>query len=252
MHRYLNQQKLDEICRHYEISGQFAHYLRTVLINYKLVLVCDDSSSMNQPTNYHEPRWAELCRFVTTVFSVTECIEQSPLDVYFLNRPSVLSVQQLQQITAAFEARPHGWTPIVPVLRHALAQPCDESYRGRIIVLCTDGEPTNEKNHADTAQLRRLLMEGRRATDFVTVLACTDDDDAIGYLNRWDVEIPRLDVVDDYTNERKEVQRAQGRQFAFTFGDYVVKILLGAVVPALDKLDEVQYGDVDCRGCVVS
>jgi hypothetical protein len=244
--RYLNEYRFDNICQQYEITGQFAQYLRHHLINYKVVLVCDDSGSMSTLTRFREPRWAELCRFVSTVFSVTECIEQSPLDVYFLNRPSLLNVQQLGQITEAFAAPPCGPTPIVPVLRHALAQPCPPTYMGRIFILCTDGEPTDQYDRPNPRQLYDLLARERRYNDYVTILACTDDDSSIEYLNRWDVLLPRLDVVDDYENEKKEVLWAQGRQFRFSFGDYVVKILLGSVVPQLDRLDE-----AECR-CAIS
>ena len=46
-----------------------------------------------------------------------------------------------------------------------------------------------------------------------------DDDDCIGYLNEWDRKIPNLDVVDDYRNEKKEIQARQGKNFPFSFGD---------------------------------
>jgi hypothetical protein len=46
-----------------------------------------------------------------------------------------------------------------------------------------------------------------------------DDDDCIGYLNNWDKTISNLDVVDDYRNEKKEIQARQGKQFPFSFGD---------------------------------
>lgn len=250
-HRFINEEKFIDICTRYELSPSFAQYLRQ-LIEYKVVIIADDSGSMATMTNYKERRWDELCRFIQTVFSMTEMIENSPLDVYFLNRFSVLGVQQLQQITDCFAAGPKGPTPIVPVLRHVLSRPYDASYKGRIIIICTDGEPTNEHNKVDIPQLRSVMMRERTTRDFVTFLACTDDDWAIEYLNNWDVEMPRVDVIDDYASEKKEVLRAQGRQFSFTFGDYVVKTLVGSIVPALDRLDEPHYADLDCQLCCLS
>jgi len=44
--------------------------------------------------------------------------------------------------------------------------------------------------------------------------------------------------VDDYRNEKKEIQARQGRNFPFSFGDYVVKILMGGVDSWFDDLDE--------------
>ncbi|CAF2584669.1 unnamed protein product [Rotaria sp. Silwood2] len=70
------------------------------------------------------------------------------------------------------------------------------------------------------------------------IILITDDDDCIGYLNDWDKRIPNLDVVDDYRNEKKEIQALQGKQFPFSFGDYVVKILMGGVDSWFDDLDE--------------
>jgi len=58
------------------------------------------------------------------------------------------------------------------------------------------------------------------------------------YLNNWDRTIPRLDVVDDFRNEKLEIIRAQGSRFKFSFGDYIVKSLIGSIDPEMDGLDE--------------
>jgi hypothetical protein len=67
---------------------------------------------------------------------------------------------------------------------------------------------------------------------------CTDDEDSVNYLNRWDRTIPNLDVVDDYRSERMEIKKVKGPNFRFSFGDYVVKSLVGSIDPELDKMDE--------------
>jgi len=65
----------------------------------------------------------------------------------------------------------------------------------------------------------------------VTFLACTDDLQTVNYLSNWDRRIPNVDVMDDYRSERLEVQRTRGGNFPFSFGDYIVKSLLGAIDP---------------------
>jgi hypothetical protein len=62
----------------------------------------------------------------------------------------------------------------------------------------------------------------------------------MNYLNEIDKIIPSIDVNDDYLSEKKEVQTAQGANYAFSFGDYVVKTLLGSIDPAFDSLDEIR------------
>ncbi len=61
----------------------------------------------------------------------------------------------------------------------------------------------------------------------------------MAYLNNWDRTIPRLDVVDDFRNEKLEIIRAQGIRFKFSFGDYIVKSLIGSIDPEMDNMDEV-------------
>ena len=75
---------------------------------------------------------------------------------------------------------------------------------------------------------------------FTTVVVCTDDDESVEYLNKWDRQLPNLDVVDDFRNERRQIQKVNGRNFRFSFGDYVVKSLIGSIDPELDRLDESQ------------
>ena len=43
--------------------------------------------------------------------------------------------------------------------------------------------------------------------------------------------MPNLDVMDDYRSERTEIQRNRGPTFPFSFGDYIVKALLGSMDP---------------------
>lgn len=237
MSRYINEEKLEKACEVYEIDKTFANYFR-ILVDYKIVIIADDSGSMNSAVSKNETRWGELCKFIQIVFSITQCIENSLIDLFFLNRIGITNVQTLESISNAFSFPPKGPTPIVPILKYALKQDCQD-YLGRIIIIATDGEPTDEKNRVNTQQLYEVLAKERRPNDYVTFLACTDDDQTMDYLNQWDRIIPRLDVIDDYASEKREIIRAQGPNFYFSYGDYVIKTMVGTLVPALDKLDEI-------------
>jgi hypothetical protein len=69
-------------------------------------------------------------------------------------------------------------------------------------------------------------------------IACTDNESQIEYLNEIDKLYREIDVSDDYWTERRQIQRVQGRNFPFTYGDYVVKALAGPIDNRLDTLDE--------------
>ncbi len=99
------------------------------------------------------------------------------------------------------------------------------------IVICFFSAPTNVTGEPDIATLEGVLRNERTPLTYVTFLACTDDLQAVNYLSYWDKAIPKLDVLDDYRSERAEIQRTRGITFPFSFGDYIVKALLGAIDP---------------------
>ena len=57
-------------------------------------------------------------------------------------------------------------------------------------------------------------------------------------MNRWDVKIPNLDVTDDYTSEKDQIKKIKGKKYRFSFGDYVVKSMVGSIDAKLDQMDE--------------
>lgn len=149
-------------------------------------------------------------------------------------------------IDAAFTKPPQGYTPIARVLRAVLADKratlnSTEHRKKLLVVIATDGEPTDDAGNMDKSTLRYILDHERRPAKSVHVsfVACTDDDMTMRYLNEWDRDVDLLDVVDDYYSERKEVLKAQGAAFPFSRGDWVCKILLGSIDPEVDALDEV-------------
>jgi hypothetical protein len=231
----------------YEINHTFATKLRA-LEGYEIVFICDDSGSMNTPLgdlsgpfDKMPSRWDELKQTVSIVVDLASVFDPDGVDVYFLNREPVFHVQSSEQLVPVFAVPPSGPTPIVPVLRRVLHDKQQEiEERKLLILLATDGVPTDNQGHRDIRSFEYVLKQERKPANRipVTIIACTDDDDCIGYLNDWDRKIPNLDVVDDYRNEKKEIQACQGKNFPFSFGDYVVKILMGGVDSWFDDLDE--------------
>ena len=73
---------------------------------------------------------------------------------------------------------------------------------------------------------------------FVSILACSDVDSEIGYLNKLDATIPHLDVLDDFASERKEVARRNPEWGAnYSLGDHVARYFLGSVFAKYDAID---------------
>lgn len=232
-----SQGKLELICKEYKICDNFRERLR-VLKDIEIVVICDDSGSMKSPAEKNNPqttRWDELKHLVRILVDIASVIDDNGIDIYFLNRPEMLGVKTPEGLEVTFNLGPNGPTPITPVLKRILKIKCATS---RIIMIATDGLPTMPNGNVDIDGFKHALRHDRHNNDYTTILACTEDKKVMSYLNNWDKEIPRLDVIDDYRHERKEVLKAQGPDFPFSFGDYIVKALLGSYDKYFDQLDE--------------
>lgn len=246
-------QKLRALAQRFEIRPDFIARLRA-LEGFTIVMICDDSGSMNTPVApmpgaspfaSRLTRWTELCEAVGVVCELATALADRGVDVHFLNRPPMMGVSQAQQLQVAFQhAPPQGFTPLTRALRHVL-EVNREALRERklLVVIATDGQPTDDSGNVDIPSFLNLLR-GKAPNCYVQIMACTDDEESVAYLNEADRDIERLDVTDDFRSERKEVQRAQGSNFAFSFGDYIVKALLAPVDPYFDTLD--QKKDAGC------
>lgn len=239
--------KFQHLVNRYEINREFATRLRG-LEGYEIVFIVDDSGSMNTPLgdisgpfDQNPTRWDELRQTVSIVVDIASVFDPDGVDIFFLNRESKRGVKSAEELIPVFALPPAGPTPIARVLRHVLQEKQLEVQERKLLVLiATDGIPTNENGQQDIKTLEHVLRHERTPINRipVTIIACTDDDECVGYLNSWDKKIPNLDVADDYRSERTEIHNAQGKDFPFSFGDYVVKVLMGAVDDWFDTLDE--------------
>ena len=78
-----------------------------------------------------------------------------------------------------------GPTPIVRVLRHVLQEKQLEIQERKLLLLiATDGVPTNDQGQQDIKSLEQTLRHERKPISRipVTIIACTDDTASIGYV----------------------------------------------------------------------
>lgn len=184
-------------------------------------------------------RWDELKYFSKISLEIANIFNQEGSDVYFLNRPMARCVRSADDLVPYMVNPPNGYTPLSRVVGTVLNNN-SANFLGEkklLILIVTDGEPTDDMGRADIPGFKRVL-QSRPPNVYTTIVSCTDEDDTMAYLNNWDRVLPRLDVVDDYRSEKEEILKVQGRNFKFSFGDYVVKSLLGSIDASLDNFDE--------------
>ncbi len=89
--------------------------------------------------------------------------------------------------------------------------------------------PTDPNGELDVAELEKVMRNERTSTTFVTFLACTDEPEALDYLNNWDRTMEHVDVVDDFRSELAQIRQKQGPNVKFSYGEYLVKALIGSI-----------------------
>lgn len=244
-----NEEKFRSIVQKYEISKMFVNKLQS-LQTFKIVFIFDDSGSMNtalqdSPLNktnnlIKATRWDELLYFANISIEIASIFNTKGCDIYFLNRsPPVHNVKDTSELVNYFANTPNGYTPLTEVLKQVLNDNPESSLAERklLIIIVTDGEPTNHDGVKDVKGFK-MCLKSRSNNVFTNIIACTDDEQSMAYLNNWDRKLKNLDVIDDFRSERTEVMKARGPNFQFSFGDYVVKSLVGATDEEMDNLDE--------------
>jgi hypothetical protein len=229
----------------FEIREDFLQHLLQ-LEGYEISLILDDSGSMGSSSDAPQPpgfkgfaagnpygtRWTRLeeMKYISKILiSVATIFDRNGVDLYFLNSGTHNNVTNVEQFDSIMLKS--GGTPLVENFLQASGKVL-ENNKKHLIFIITDGEP----NEGVTAFKNALMAKSENV--YVSILACTGDDSVVGYLNDIDETVPNVDCVDDYTSERNEVLFVQGEHFPFSYGDYIIKGLLGAVDPAFDLLDE--------------
>jgi len=230
--------KLDEFCRKHEIDVVVKGDLKT-LKKFDIVLICDDSGSMDIEVDGGEKtRWDELKDTTKLTIDLATALDDNGIDIIFLNRENVDNIIDYSQVKAYFDVLPGGRTNLSKAIQTAYNKKVYN--KPLLIVIATDGEPN------DLDKFTRLLAN--RANDiYVSILACSDNEEEIGYLNELEIKLPRLDVIDDYKSEKKEVIKAQGEKFKYTRGVHIARLLLGPVLKKYDDLDEINLRKADVK-----
>jgi hypothetical protein len=244
------QKKLDGVLlNRFHISICEAEDL-LALTDYDIVLVVDDSSSMRRPSTSQQgvgsqTRWEELKETLQVMIEVACCLDADGVDVHFLNMDTLRNVTSVKDpsLQAAFARGPQGGTPLTETVLRVAGELSGN--RPVIMVILTDGEPNGGPLRFKQAVQWAIVEKNVR----FQIMACTDNEREIAWLNQFDHDFDKVDVTDDYSSERQEVL-GTGRCQTFSRGDWIMKALLGPVDSRFDWADEVPKGSKHC-GCLV-
>lgn len=91
-------QQLDEVARRYEMNPNHTVKLKK-LREYEIVIVCDDSASMNTLIyGTRQTRWLYLMTMVMAVLEISVIFDSNGVDIYFLNRAEPRNVKDPSEV----------------------------------------------------------------------------------------------------------------------------------------------------------
>jgi len=234
---------LKQFFRKYDISQIFQEDVDNIL-KYDICLILDDSTSMTTPSTYisfktnkevTNTRWDELRENIEVIIELGICLDNVKIDVHFLNiETSLRNITSIEQLNPYFDRVPRGSTPLTKVLKRIIDEP---SVKPKLILIATDGEPNDDSGKNDCDNFLNLLKMRDSERNRIGILACTTQN--LQYLNRIDKETKHVDIIDDYKSEYYEIISIQGRDFSYTHGDHILKMLLGPILQKYDELDEI-------------
>lgn len=246
--------RLAAFAARYEVNTLYLPSIRN-LGSYDVVYILDDSGSMSMIADQDAPqngtRWFELQQAVRVVSECHLAVGQS-FDAYFLNRGTYRNVTRYEDLDAAFRSAPSGGTNTLATLQRVFQDKAHaEMARPLIVHIFTDGHPTNAFGQEDTASLQNYLASRpHMRRTFISFVLCTDDEDIELIYRPWEYRvrgvmgwrgptcgIPGVDVTEDYRGELRDVRRVRGMRYRFSYGDYIVKVLMGVVDPAVHAVD---------------
>eukprot|EP00697_Spironema_sp_BW2_P014698 gnl/Spiro4/5226_TR2636_c0_g1_i1.p1 gnl/Spiro4/5226_TR2636_c0_g1~~gnl/Spiro4/5226_TR2636_c0_g1_i1.p1 ORF type:complete len:553 (+),score=163.42 gnl/Spiro4/5226_TR2636_c0_g1_i1:128-1660(+) len=249
------QEMLNALIRKHDIRPQLLPALRK-LVEFDVILVCDDSGSMLDAADPDTPqsltRWGELKKSVALIIESHAAIGHPIEAIYFLNQGFINNVSSWAQVQPYFDRDPAGGTNLVQTLTAVWAQHVTPARTRPLLVhIFTDGTPTNAQGLEDEVGL--VLWLSNRAqirTTFISFILCTDDEDTDATYRPFEYRVQEqlgwsgptcgiinVDVTEDYRGELVDVRRLRGPDYHFSFGDYVVKCLVGSFDPWVHQID---------------
>ena len=226
--------QLNGIMNKYEINSFYSEKF-LIIEDYDIVFLIDDSSTTSELNDSQQSiRLEQLKHVVRIVIDIATIFIDDGVDLFFLNREPKYNIKNVIDIDTILTSNQSGRKPLTKICNDIFLK-YENNTKPVLLIIATDCVLN------DTVAMNNFTeCIKNRDTDkfFISFLACSDNDIDNKYLNNLDKKIKNVGTLVDYISEEKEVQNAQGKQFRYSLGDHVVRLLLRQLCPELDKLDE--------------
>jgi len=257
--------KLKSFCSKHEIvetNTSLAIDLRQ-LEQFNIVCVCDDSESMKAADVFSHSgieaiqvykdlkvqdikqmtRWDELCKSIMVIIELAvTCLEKNGVDIYFFNRAPLLNVTSVDQVRNYFVAtlpQNGSYAPMTRTLQQVFQDKAQVLSQGKLLcILATNSLPSDDNGNVQLQEFVDVIKT-RPSNVYMSIAAFTNDKSVIELLQGFieSNNYTNVDMTENYRAEKSlralvvanlEVT-SKHYKYKFSFGDYIVKILLGGI-----------------------
>ena len=245
--------QLGQVFAKYEIPMGLLGRLQMVETYACMEILCDDSGSMGSSTDSKHPtgrpmtRWEEAKKNISVMFELLAYINCPPMHIRFLNRPDDVVIQRnpgenpqqfLQRVHGildqTFARGPSGTTPYKERGSESLAR-----YPGQKVIRYwfSDGVP-NGGEEAVEAIKKMVKNRPNPQQNPLILVACTNDDSQVEWMSDVEECAKYCSASDDFGDESTEVLKDQGEAFPYSYGLWLLCLIIGAADEVLDAMDE--------------
>jgi len=147
------------------------------LSNKKLIILCDDSGSMNNIEN-GDSRWNHLKNIIKIIAEMQFSL-RNRCDIRFLNKltdPCFTS----DQVDKIFALKPSGITPLVTIMKSIMNELKNEKNE-IILLLALDGNPTDNGIIDPVKEFHKIIKKMPKNIT-LSVMVMTSDKNSVSYL----------------------------------------------------------------------
>lgn len=242
--------KLSFLIKKYKINELFSENL-DYLMDYETILVCDDSGSMNTKikSKKFETRWDELKYIINLLISLLTIYNNNGINIHFLNRGNIENIKYEEEAKYFFFDLPFGETPLTSKLSEIFYT--YRNYKKKVlIIITTDGAPTN-KGKIDLRSFTNILENMDNNKFIITFLSCSDNKQDISYLKDLE-KLKNVYVLDNYSNELKEVKKIQGSYFEYSLHDHITRLILQPICKDIYNFNKQKMKIKRKSSCLIS
>lgn len=228
-----------DVCVALDIHSSYIEYMNKIMHYGNIIFLCDDSGSMNAlNTDSNKRRYEELFENLEYAITLVKAIGSNcNISIEFLNNPRVYTnVESYESVKYDLLNQSfNGRTPLITSLEKIYSKYNSEV--NNLIVVITDGSPTDSTHKSMFADTIKKIVSNKYF--YISFLVCTDNDEDVEYLNNIDKDYDKVEVLDDYESEKKEVLKSQGKDYKYTKYTHIARTILSPMCPELNKLDEI-------------